>query len=283
MSAHPSVLLRKHGLAPSKRRGQNFLSDPNVARKVVAAVGAGPEDVVVEIGPGLGAITAGLAETAGHVVAVEFDGGVAKALAAELGESERLTLVCGDALEFDIAREAAARGVERLIVAGNLPYNITSPLLDRLIEYRSRIERAVVMVQAEVADRLAARSGERDYSALTAVVAFHAKVRGLFSVSRNCFYPRPKVDSRVVELDFAGAQDRRADAATYADVVHAAFGKRRKMLRQSLAGVMEAAGVRADQVERSSGVDMSLRAERLSVEQFEDIAVALDAARDVQG
>lgn len=279
MATHPSVLLRKHGLAPSKRRGQNFLSDPNVARKIVGAVGAGKDDVVLEIGPGLGAITEGLLETAGHVVAVEFDSGLARALGSELGEDERLTLLQADALEFDIAAEADARGVERLVVAGNLPYNITSPLLDRLIEYRSRIDRAVVMVQAEVAARLAAGSGDSDYSALTAVVAFHANVRGLFTVSRNCFYPRPKVDSRVVQIDLAEAPERRADASTYRDVVHAAFGKRRKMLRQSLSGVLEDAGLAAEVVERSSGVDMSLRAERLSVEQFEDVAIAIDALR----
>lgn len=277
--AHPSVLLAKHGLAPSRRRGQNFLSDWNVARKVVSAVNAGPDDAVLEIGPGLGAITVGLLEAAGRVVAIEFDTGLVRALAEELGSPDGLTLIAGDALDFDIAALGDELGIERLVVAGNLPYNITSPLLERLIRFRSRVSRAVVMVQAEVAARLTAGREDRDYSALSVVVGFHANVRPLFSVGRSCFFPKPKVDSRVVEITFEGAPARRADPATFYDVVHAAFGKRRKMLRRSLEDLMMEADVTAAALETASGVDLSLRGERLSIEQFEDIAIALDAAR----
>jgi len=177
-----SAMLAKYGLAPSKRRGQNFLADGNVARKVVDAVGAGPSDVVVEIGSGFGAITFGLAEKAGHVVAVEIDSGIARAFEAEYGKPSGITLVNGDILEFDLAGVAGERGVERVLVAGNLPYAVTSPVVRLLLEEKNVVSRAVLMVQAEVGARMVATPGERDYSALSVVLQFHARVRQLFGV-----------------------------------------------------------------------------------------------------
>jgi 16S rRNA (adenine1518-N6/adenine1519-N6)-dimethyltransferase len=274
-----SAMLAKYGLAASKRRGQNFLIDGNVARKVVAAVRAGTDDVVVEVGPGFGAITFGLAAAAGRVVAVEIDAGIVRAFRQEYGAVERVTLVNADFLEFDFAGAAGERASSGLIVAGNLPYNVTSPVIRRLIEHKAVVSRAVLMVQAEVGARIAAGPGVTDYSALSAVVQYHAAVRSLFAVRRTCFYPRPLVDSRVVEIDFRAAAARRSDPEAYADVVHAAFQKRRKMLRQSIAGLAEQAGLTTDELAASTGLDLARRGETLGIDEFDGLAVALSRGR----
>jgi 16S rRNA (adenine1518-N6/adenine1519-N6)-dimethyltransferase len=273
------VMLAKYGLAASRRRGQNFLVDDNVARKVVAAVGATADDVVIEVGPGFGAITFGLAASARHVVAVEIDAGIVRAFREEYGDLERITLVDGDFLEFDIEGAAREQGVPRLIVAGNLPYNVTSPVIRRLTEHKAVVPRAVLMVQAEVGARIAAGPGVPDYSALSAVVQYHAAVRSLFAVRRTCFHPRPLVDSRVVEIDFGAAPARRSDPDAYSDVVHAAFQKRRKMLRQSIAGLMAEAGLSVDALTARAGLDLARRGETLGVEEFDALADVLRPRR----
>ncbi len=270
-----AVMLSKYGLAPSRRRGQNFLVDGNVARKVAAAVNAGPEDVVVEIGAGFGAITFGLAETARHVVAIEYDSGIARAFREEYGDTPTITLMNEDVLEFDLRAVAHRFAAPKLVVAGNLPYNVTSPVIRRLIENKDVVARAVLMVQKEVAARIAAGAGETDYSALSAVTRFHAVVRLLFTVRRTCFHPRPRVDSRIVEIDLAAAPERRCDPGVYSDVVHAAFGKRRKMLRQSLEALARLKGVGIPALAERAGIDLSRRGETLSIGEFERLAVVL--------
>jgi 16S rRNA (adenine1518-N6/adenine1519-N6)-dimethyltransferase len=274
-AASPSAMLAKYGLAPSRRRGQCFLADENVARKIVESAAVGEDTVVVEIGPGFGAITHGLARRARHVIAVEVDEGIVQAFRTEYGDVPNITLVCGDVLDFDFADTARRLGVSKVLVVGNLPYSITSPVLRRLVEYKSVILRAVLMVQAEVGARIAADPGTRDYSALSVVMRFHARARSLFTVRRTCFYPKPMVDSRVVEFDFAGANGRSADPDRFSEVVHAAFAKRRKMLRQSLRSVLSDAGKSPAELEEESGVDLSRRGETLSVEEFASLADAL--------
>jgi 16S rRNA (adenine1518-N6/adenine1519-N6)-dimethyltransferase len=270
----PPTMLRKYGLAPSRQRGQNFLVDDNVVRKLVGAA-VRPGDVVVEVGPGFGAITFRLAQVARHVVAVEFDAGIARAFRTEYGDPDGVTLVAGDILQFDFAEAALLHGVPVVVVVGNIPYSVTSPLIRRLIESRERVARAVLMVQREVADRLAADPGDADYSALSVITRFHAHVRSLFTVRRTCFYPRPNVDSGVIEIDFDGAPVRRSDPDVFSDVVREAFGKRRKMLRRSLRRLARAADLSVESLEERSGVDLSRRAETLSLEEFEALAVAV--------
>ena len=271
----PAVMLSRYGLAPSRQRGQNFLSDPNVTRKVVSAAGLSPDDVVVEIGPGFGALTFGLAQVARHVVAVEIDAGVAGAFRAEYGEREDITLVVGDILDFDLAAEAERHGVNRLVVVGNIPYNVTSPLIRRLTAERDHVARCLLMVQSEVGARIASEPGERDYSGLSVVTRYHARVRRLFTVKRTCFHPRPKVDSGVIEIVFEGDFARRSDPDMFEAVVHAAFGKRRKMLRQSLRELMSELAWTATELEKVTGIALSRRGETLSVEEFDDLARAL--------
>ena len=271
----PAVMLAKYGLAPSKQRGQSFLSDANVTRKVVSAVGLSPDDVVIEIGPGFGALTFGLARAARHVIAVEIDEGIAGAFRAEYGEREDITLVVGDILDLDFARVAESHGVNRLVVVGNIPYNITSPLVRRLTDERDLVARCLLMVQSEVGARIASEPGEKDYSGLSVVTRYHARVRRLFTVKRTCFHPRPKVDSGVIEIVFDGGLGRRSDPDTFETVVHAAFGKRRKMLRRSLQELMRERGVTASELEEMTGIALSRRGETLSVEEFDGLARAL--------
>jgi 16S rRNA (adenine1518-N6/adenine1519-N6)-dimethyltransferase len=275
MPTSPAVMLAQYGLAASKQRGQNFLSDENVTRKVVAAARLSADDIVIEVGPGFGALTFGLAETARHVVAVELDSGVARAFREEYGDPEGITLVEQDILDFDFQLAARRYGVSDITVVGNIPYNVTSPLITRLIDGRAVVARAVLMVQSEVGERITASSGDRDYSALSVVTRYHAQVRRLFTVRASCFYPRPKVDSGVIEIDFESSGTRASAPDVFANVVRAAFGKRRKMLRQSLSALLKGSGLTASELEAGSGIDMTRRGETLSVEEFDVLALAL--------
>ena len=280
---NPAVMLARYGLAPSKQRGQNFLTDANVTRKVVSAVGLKPTDLVVEIGPGFGALTFGLAEAARHVVAVELDAGIARAFREEYGEREDITLVAGDILEFDFAGAARHHGVDELVVVGNIPYNVTSPLVRRLIEERALVARCLLMVQSEVGDRIASEPGDSEYSSLSVVTRYHAGVRRLFTVKRTCFHPKPKVDSGVIEIKFDEDLGRRSTPDTFEAVVRSAFGQRRKMLRQSLQAVMGERGLTADELSSVSGIDLSRRGETLTVDEFDDLAGALKKTDGANG
>ncbi len=271
----PSTMLSKYRLAPAKGRGQNFLDDPNVIQKVVEAAAIRADDLVVEVGSGFGALTFGLAERAGHVVAVELDSGIVRAFSEEYGEPEGITLVAGDILDFDFAAACAEFGRQKLVVVGNIPYSITSPLITRLVDASEHVSRAVLMVQAEVGDRLVAGPSTAEYGRLSVVVQFHAVVRQLFAIRQTCFVPKPKVDSRAIEIDFASAPARDADRAAFETVVAAAFGKRRKMLRGALRDLLRERGVTVEGLGEASGIDLSRRGETLSVEEFERLTLAI--------
>ncbi len=273
----PSAMLSKYRLAPSKQRGQNFLNDSNVIRKIVDEIAPEPDDVIVEIGPGFGALTFGLAERVRHVIAVELDGGIVRAFRAEYGEDPRITLVEGDILRFDFEAIRESYKCERLLVVGNIPYSITSPLVRMLTDVKGVIRRAALMVQSEVGERIVAHHGDAEYSGFSVVVQYHALARLLFTVKSSCFFPRPKVDSKLVELDFERAPRRGADAGTFEAAVQAAFGKRRKMLRRSLDDLLVRHGMTSDELGAATGIDMTRRGETLDVLEFESIATALRA------
>src|SRR5690606_29114296 len=197
-TAPPCSCARSATVRAKRSLGQNFLVDPNIQRRIVAALELRPEDEVLEIGPGTGALTRHLAAQAGRVVAIEKDDDLAAALQAEFEGAAGVTRVHGDALEADLA--SLVQDPERVKVVGNIPYNITSPLLFHLLESGLRAERIVVMVQREVADRLLASPGEKAYGALTVGVRTAADVRRLFHVGRAAFRPVPDVDSTVIML-----------------------------------------------------------------------------------
>ncbi|MCG3173003.1 MAG: Ribosomal RNA small subunit methyltransferase A [Myxococcota bacterium] len=230
----PRELLRQSGLSPKKSWGQNFLVSRKVLTAIVEAMEAGPEDVIIEIGAGPGVLTQGLADTGARVLAVERDRDMITLLRANLGDRSNLTIVEMDAKKLDF-HAVAADFPRRLKAAGNLPYHLTSPIIERLIEGRSHIERAVIMVQAEVAHRLMAPPGHPERSALGAAVELFARVHPVIAAPPHAFFPQPRVHSQVVRLDFTiqPAAPEPVENAARA-LIAAAFQQRRKTIRNSL-------------------------------------------------
>jgi 16S rRNA (adenine1518-N6/adenine1519-N6)-dimethyltransferase len=264
-------------LRPTKQRGQNFVIDANTVRRIVRESGVGPDDVVVEVGPGLGSLTLALLDVADRVVAIEVDDLLASRLPATIAEhagdrAARCQVVHADALRVD-----GVPGPPPTALVANLPYNVSVPVLIHLLTVLPSLEKGLVMVQAEVADRLAAPPGSRTYGVPSVKAAWFADVRRAGSVGRNVFWPAPNVDSGLV------AWTRRDPPATTASreqvfaVVDAAFAQRRKVLRGALAGVAGSPSAAEDAL-RAAGVDPTARGEVLDVTAFARIAEALAEA-----
>jgi 16S rRNA (adenine1518-N6/adenine1519-N6)-dimethyltransferase len=274
----PRKVLARHGLRAKKSWGQNFLHDRSAHARIVAAAAVGADDVVVEIGAGLGTLTGALAAAEpppARVIALERDADMLRVLEEELGGQPRIEVRAADAAAFDFA--AASREVGRpLVVVGNLPYQIASALVVAIVEARGAVARAVVMVQREFAQRVVAPPGTRTYGRLSVTVQQYAEARILFHVPPGAFHPPPAVTSSVMRLDLRPAPLAPArDPALFAEVVKQAFATRRKMLRRALEpGFGEEAVTRAL---AAAGIDATLRAERLSVGDFARLADALRA------
>jgi 16S rRNA (adenine1518-N6/adenine1519-N6)-dimethyltransferase len=265
-------LLAAYRLRPTKALGQNHLTDPNTARKVVRLAGVEPGETVLEIGPGLGSLTLALRAAGARVVAVEADERLLPALAEALGDDPEVEVVAGDALRVDLAK--LAPDATRLVA--NLPYNVAATIVLRVLTDFPSFERLTVMVQREVGERLAAAPGTSAYGATSVKVAALAEARVLAPVGRKVFLPEPHVDSVLV-----GFERRRHPAAagvpwqTLDRVIEAAFSQRRKTLRNSLRTL----GLPQEEVEalgRAARVDLGLRAERLDVAAFAALATALE-------
>jgi 16S rRNA (adenine1518-N6/adenine1519-N6)-dimethyltransferase len=262
-------LARELDLRPTKTLGQNFLHDANTIRRIVRTADLRPDDVVLEVGPGLGSLTLGLLETAARVVAVEIDPRLAELLPRTVGEraperADRLEVVRADALTVQ-----ELPGPPPTALVANLPYNVAVPVLLHLLELLPTLDRALVLVQAEVAERLAAAPGAPAYGIPSVKAAWYGDVRRAGAVGRNVFWPAPNIDSGLVSLVRRPPPpgDR---AATFA-VVDAAFAMRRKTLRAALArwaGGADAAEARL----RAAGIDPSTRGEQLSVTDFARLA-----------
>ena len=278
----PRRVLARHGLRAKKSWGQNFLHDRSVHARIVAAAACGPEDIVLEIGAGLGTLTAALAAAEpppARVIALERDADILRVLEAELGGEPRITITPADAAAFDFV--AASRDAGRpLVVVGNLPYQIASALVVALVEAGAAgaVARAIVMVQREFAQRVVSPPGNRTYGRLSVTVQQHADAKLLFHVPPGAFHPPPSVTSSVMRLvPRAAPLAPVRDSALFAEVVKQAFSTRRKMLRRALEpGFGEGSVARAL---AAAGIDETLRAERLSVADFARLANALDAAR----
>ncbi len=249
---------------PRKRYGQHFLHDRGVIAKIVAAVDPQPGDAIVEVGPGTGALTAPLLDRVTRLEAIEIDRDLAARLEAE---HPRLVLHRGDVLKFDFARLPV-----RLRVIGNLPYNVSTPVLFRLVDVADRLRDAHFMLQREVVDRMVAAASTSEYGRLSVMLQYRFEMRKLFDVKPGAFRPSPKVDSAVVRLVPRPGGLGAKDAATLGRVVTAAFTKRRKQLRNALAGVVDEDGLRA------LGIDPRLRPENLGVQQYVAIANAVASA-----
>jgi 16S rRNA (adenine1518-N6/adenine1519-N6)-dimethyltransferase len=249
------------GHKPRRRFGQNFLVDPHYVERIVAAIDPKPGERIVEVGPGLAALTEKLIARAGHIVAVEID----RDLAARLRDCfppDRLTLAVGDALEFDFATLGSD-----LRIVGNLPYNVSSPLLFHLAAYEASLRDLHVMLQKEVVDRMTAEPGTRDYGRLTVMLAARFDVERLFVVPPGAFRPVPKVDSAVARLrPLREHAPRIDDFALFTRLVAAAFSQRRKTLRNAVAAVCDAATITA------AGIDPRVRGETLGIADFVRLA-----------
>lgn len=220
-------------IRPRKSLGQNFLRDENIVRKIIAAIDPRPDDALIEIGPGEGALTRHLAGKGASLTVVDVDPRVTAAM-REMFPAGEVEVVEQDFLATDLEQWSALRG-RKLRVAGNIPYNITSPILFHLVDHRAHIEDMTLMVQKEVARRMAAGPGSKEYGILSVFCGYAAETTLLFDVSPEAFVPRPKVTSAVVRFrirDFPGA--RAEDENFFRSMVRAAFGKRRKTLRNSL-------------------------------------------------
>lgn len=259
-----------------KRLGQNWLVDRRYAERIVDAVDPQPTDLVVEIGPGPGALTNLLVPRAGHTIAVELDPRMREPLEARHG-AERLTVVEADVLDLDlsatIAEALAPRpDLGRVHVAANLPYYISSPVVAHLVAHRRAIADATLMLQREVVDRLTAEPGGKEYGSLTVFVSMYTKARRLFDVPPGAFRPVPKVHSSVVRMEMLSAPAVDVgDEARFFRIVRAAFAQRRKTLENNLSAIGYA-GVAA-----AAGIDPRRRAETLGLAEFAALA---DAARD---
>lgn len=286
MEAHPQdpllgpaqirELAGRLGVRPTKNWGQNFVIDPNTVRKIVRQAGVGADDVVVEVGPGLGSLTLALLHTVERVVAIEIDPVLADQLPHTVAElapehTDRLTVLQQDALTVTELPDP-----QPTALVANLPYNVAVPVVLHLLEVLPTLEQVLVMVQLEVADRLAAPPGSRVYGVPSVKAAWYAEVSPAGKIGRNVFWPAPNVDSGLVRMVRRDPPATTASRRAVFAVIDAAFAQRRKTLRAALSG-WAGSPAAAERVLRAAGVDPSARGERLTIESFAAIAAARDA------
>ena len=277
------AVLQKHQFTIQKKFGQNFLIDPRVLEKIMDAAMIGPEDFVLEIGPGIGTMTQYLCERAREVVAVEIDRALLPVLADTLSGYENVTVINQDILKVDIRALAREKNAGRPIkVVANLPYYITTPIIMELFESRVPVESITVMVQKEVADRMQVGPGTKDYGALSLAVQYYAKPEIIANVPPNCFLPRPKVGSAVIRLTRHAAPPVEVqDAHLMFSLIRASFNQRRKTLVNGLynGGGFGLTKEELAEAVRGLGVPETIRGEALTLEQFARLADLIEQAR----
>ena len=267
-------ILSRHGFTFSKSLGQNFLINPSVCPRMAELSGAGKGVGVIEIGPGIGVLTNELCKLADKVVAIELDKRLLPVLEETLGEYDNLKVVNADVLETDLHKliEEEFSGME-VVVCANLPYYITSPVIMKLLEDKLPISAITVMVQKEAAQRICAEVGSRQSGAVTVSVNYYAKSEMLFSVSAGSFMPAPKVDSAVIRLNVLDEPPVKVnDKKKLFSVIKAAFSQRRKVISNSLSSGLSLDKSKTAEVLEKSGVPLNARAEKLSLQNFADIA-----------
>jgi len=256
-------------LKPSKSLGQNFVIDSNVCTKIVRIAAVGPTDIALEIGPGLGSLTLALLDSAASVVAVEIDSRLAGQLPITVANHfeypENLTVLNQDALSIQ------SLPVNPTVLVANLPYNVSVPVLLHLLEKFESLRTGVVMVQAEVADRLAAKPGTKEYGIPSVKAAWWAEVKGAGSVSRSVFWPAPNVDSKLVSFTRRQTPGDEVLRRKVFTIIDAAFAQRRKMLRSALSSLYGSSS-NAEQILKRADIDPTLRGEALEISSFCAIA-----------
>lgn len=280
----PSTMAKireKHGFRHSKSLGQNFLSDIHIIEDIVDGSDIEPEDLVIEIGPGMGVLTAAAAERAGKVIAVEIDKKLIPILKETLAEYDNVEVINADIMKTDLteiveANRPADGGKVRVI--GNLPYYITTPIIMKLLEENVPADSITIMMQKEVADRIKAGPGGKDYGALTVAVDFYCTITHVADAPKEVFVPRPKVDSAVIRLDLRKeCPVDLIDQKIFFETVKGGFGQRRKTLLNSLTGVRGLPKPEIADALDAAGIDPKRRAETLSLDEF--AAVANEIAR----
>jgi 16S rRNA (adenine1518-N6/adenine1519-N6)-dimethyltransferase len=274
----PKKLLNAWNLRPKKKLGQHFLVDPSTSETIVRRSRITSNDTVVEIGAGLGALTIPLAKAAGHVYAVETDSQLAQLLKTELlvHKLTNVEIIEKSILRVDI-HSLAQKPDRPLIVMGNLPYNISSQVLIQLIHARSIVKRAILMFQKELARRITANPGNKEYGRLTVMLSYCAEIKSIATMAASLFYPAPKVDSEVVEIDFNISRPYPShDESMLFQVIKAAFGNRRKTLKNALAiGSLHIDPQIARRALNAAGIDPTRRAETLKVSEFISLQISL--------
>ena len=264
-------ILSSHGFTFSKALGQNFLIDPEVCPEMARQLHADGDTGVLEIGPGIGVLTKELCRVAGKVVAIELDKRLFPVLAETLGEMKNLEIVEGDALKLDLAAliEEKFSGMKSVKICANLPYYITSPVIMKLLESRLPIEEIVVMVQKEAAERFCAGIGSREAGAVTVAVNYYARAEMLFEVTKDCFYPAPKIDSAVMRLTLRDKPPVEVkEEERFFSVVKAAFAQRRKTAQNSISSALGIPKGKVLSALNEIGADEKARAESFSLEQL---------------
>ena len=269
-------VLQRHNFTFQKKYGQNFLIDPNVLERVIGAAEVSKEDCVLEIGPGFGTMTQLLAERAGKVVAVEIDRNLIPILEETLSPYSNVTVINEDILKLDVEEAIRVRGEGRPVkVVANLPYYITTPIIMSLLEGGAPLESITVMVQKEVAERMQAGPGTKDYGALSLAVQYYSRPEVVANVPPNCFIPRPNVGSAVIRLTRYGTPPvQAADPGKLFTVIRASFNQRRKTLANSLGNApgLPASRERVTRILAEMGLPAMIRGEALTLEQFAELS-----------
>jgi len=257
---------------PKKSLGQNFLVDKNIQRKIIAACAFKPEDIVLEIGAGRGELSCSIAERVAKIYALEIDPSLCQIIEERLGNYKNARIINKDILEFNL-RRYFSRYKDKIKVVGNIPYYITSPIIEHLLVYRDKIDSVFLTVQKEFALRMTASAGVREYGSFSCFVQYYTEARKIFFIKRNCFYPVPGVDSCFLRL---GIREKPAlelkDERLFFRIIRAAFGKRRKTLRNSLRGVI--AQGKLKRFFTQYDIDEDIRPEELTLKEFANLANA---------
>lgn len=275
-------LKNRHGFKLSKSLGQNFLTDKNIIDRIIERSNITKRDLVIEIGPGIGVLTAAAAEAAGKVVAIEIDRNLIPILQETLSEYNNIEIINSDVLKTDFHkileqnREIDGQKIDGVKILGNLPYYITTPIIMKILEDKVPADSITIMLQKEVADRIKAGPGTKTYGALSVAVQYYCTVTHVANAPKEIFVPQPKVDSTVIRLDIRQEKPVHlfSEEAFFA-VVKAGFGQRRKTLLNSLTGVY---GLAKDEIAgamKSTGIDPVRRAETLSLDEFAALANAI--------
>ncbi|MEA4987388.1 MAG: 16S rRNA (adenine(1518)-N(6)/adenine(1519)-N(6))-dimethyltransferase RsmA [Anaerovorax sp.] len=269
----------KHGFRLSKSLGQNFLTDANIVNKIIEGAAIGEDDLVIEIGPGIGVLTAAAASCAGKIVAVEIDSHLIPILKETLAEYDNISILHADILKTDLVevlekyKEINGKPRTGVKVIGNLPYYITTPIIMKLLEDAVPVDSITIMMQKEVADRIKSGPGTKAYGALSVAVQYYCTVASVASVPKEVFIPQPKVDSAVIRLDLRKEKAvELTSESVFFSVVKNGFGQRRKTLLNSLTGVMGKTKDEILQALKDAGIDPIRRAETLSIEEFASLS-----------